>query len=154
MKKYEANVLLNQNVINDVIRLNNYTSYAEIGCDNRVTLDAVNCKYKIGIDPYFDGDYSIGVTDTDSVASKIDYRMTSDEFFNTSMEYFDVIFIDGKHTKEQAERDFWNAICHLNVGGTILIHDVNPHNKERNDCFDYCEFLQKDYYEGYEELAW
>jgi predicted O-methyltransferase YrrM len=37
---------------------------------------------------------------------------------------FDLIFIDGDHSKESVKRDFFEALKILNAGGTVLLHDV------------------------------
>ena len=53
--------------------------------------------------------------------------MTSDEFFGSwAGEPFDLIFIDGFHTYEQAAKDVRNSLKVLNHGGWILVHDMLP----------------------------
>lgn len=55
------------------------------------------------------------------------WKLTSDEFFlQVSKPMFDVFFIDGLHTAEQAMKDFVNCVNRANVGGLILIDDVFP----------------------------
>ena len=53
-------------------------------------------------------------------------EVTSDAFFQTCPDTFDVIYLDGLHTLEQTLRDFANAIEFLNKDGVILIDDVIP----------------------------
>jgi len=36
------------------------------------------------------------------------------------------VFVDGKHTYEQAHRDIHNAFAHLSEQGVIVVHDTNP----------------------------
>jgi len=54
------------------------------------------------------------------------YEMSSDEFFRSFHDKIDVIFIDGDHRYEQANKDFENSLKILNAGGTIIIHDTDP----------------------------
>jgi hypothetical protein len=55
------------------------------------------------------------------------WNLTSDEFFRQVSEpKFDVFFIDGLHTAEQAMTDFVNCVNRSNIGGLILIDDVFP----------------------------
>ncbi len=39
---------------------------------------------------------------------------------------FDVIFIDGLHLAEQADRDILNALDFISYKGFVVIHDCNP----------------------------
>ncbi len=60
--------------------------------------------------------------------------MTSDAYFNliennNPLPSFDLIFIDGDHTKEQVKRDFENSLRFLSDDGFIVIHDVLPENE-------------------------
>jgi hypothetical protein len=64
----------------------------------------------------------VGV-DVNSVAT---FRGTSDEFFSQNLDAFDVIFIDGLHTEEQASKDIQHAYCCLSPGGAIVLHDCMP----------------------------
>ena len=57
----------------------------------------------------------------------------SDAFFANTRKKYDVVFVDGGHRYEQAKRDMDNAVTHLAVGGTILVHDVrNRQNTKAN----------------------
>ena len=56
--------------------------------------------------------------------------MTSDEFFETNKETFDIIFVDGLHEAPQAEKDINSSLKVLNEGGTIVVHDVHPKTEE------------------------
>jgi hypothetical protein len=68
----------------------------------------------------------------DSVIPKSEfYEMTSDKFFEQFKEKVDVIFIDADHRFDQLIKDFENSLKILNPGGTIIIHDTDPCEKER-----------------------
>ena len=101
-------------IILEIIEKNGYQSYLEIGCQGDVTFDKVKVLAKIGVDPVSGGTL----------------RMTSDEFFATNEAKFDCIFIDGDHRSEQVYKDIKNAIKILSKGGTIIVHDLLPENKE------------------------
>jgi len=89
--------------------------YLEIGCDKNELFDSIPVINKIGVDPNRGGNK----------------RMTSDEFFNSNSDYFDIIFIDGLHTYEQVRRDAINALNSLNEDGFVLFHDMLPMNWEQ-----------------------
>jgi hypothetical protein len=60
--------------------------------------------------------------------------MTSDSFFDQLKNNevlskdlkFDVIFMDGLHLAEQADRDIKNALDFIKEDGFIVVHDCNP----------------------------
>lgn len=91
--------------------------YLEIGCAADDCFKHICAEDKTGVDPIRGGTE----------------RMTSDEFFATGPDSFDVIFIDGLHLKEQCARDFDNAEAHLKPGGLIVIHDALPPTFESTD---------------------
>ncbi|MBF0420168.1 MAG: class I SAM-dependent methyltransferase [Magnetococcales bacterium] len=86
--------------------------YLEIGCLNDDAFKTIPLKIgdKIGVDPEKGGTH----------------RMTSDAFFASNNDLFDVIFIDGLHEYLQCQRDAINALNHLVNGGFILFHDFIP----------------------------
>lgn len=43
---------------------------------------------------------------------------------------FDLIFVDGRHTYEDARRDLLFALDRLNPGGTVVVHDCRPSRPE------------------------
>jgi SAM-dependent methyltransferase len=55
-------------------------------------------------------------------------RKTSDDFFAANSARFDVVWVDGLHTYEQARADVVNAIAALKPGGWVGIHDLLPRN--------------------------
>jgi hypothetical protein len=74
--------------------------------------------------------------------------MTSDEFFSTNNEKYDVIFIDGLHWSEQVEKDIDNALLCLNDGGYIVAHDCLP-KKESHQMYPIEKSIsQKDNYQN------
>ena len=87
-------------------------NYLEIGCDENAVFDSVPAKYKVGVDPEKGGTL----------------RMTSDDFFLSNKQKFDVIFIDGLHIYEQVRKDVINSINCINDGGWIALHDMLPRN--------------------------
>jgi len=99
-------------IISKVMRLVGAKTYLEIGCETDVVFKAIDCPHKVGVDPDKGGTV----------------RATSDAFFASNEETFDVIFIDGLHSYEQVRQDILNAVACLNKGGVILMHDCLPQN--------------------------
>ena len=97
-------------ILKEIIALKNYSSYLEIGCDLDENFSKIDLKNKIGVDPKSGGTH----------------RMTSDEFFLINKKKFDLIYIDGLHTYEQAINDIKNSIKALNNNGVIILHDCLP----------------------------
>jgi len=87
-------------------------SYLEIGCNTNVLFDSLPISNKTGVDPFIGGNV----------------RLTSDDFFLSNKNKFDVIFIDGLHTYEQVRRDIVNSMKVLKPGGWIAIDDMLPRN--------------------------
>lgn len=100
-------------LINACIAKHAYVSYLEIGCAHNQCFNKIKCDRKVGVDPRSGGTH----------------RMTSDAFFETHDDTFDIVFVDGLHIQEQAYRDVENALKRLNRGGTILMHDCLPMNE-------------------------
>ena len=103
-------------IINRIAAKFNYTTYLEIGVFNGDCFKEIKIDEKWGVDP------------SPSWADERIALMTSDAFFtavNPNKRY-DLIFIDGLHTEEQAGRDILNALKHLTPNGTIVVHDCNP----------------------------
>lgn len=98
------------NLINDIAKKIKAKSYLEIGCCTNINFDNVLIEHKIGVDPNSGGTH----------------RMTSDEFFETCSQTFDLIFVDGLHHVDQVNKDIKNSLRTLNSGGVIVIHDCLP----------------------------
>jgi hypothetical protein len=117
---------------------NHDCSYLEIGTEYpQKCFDLIHSKKKTSVDP-----------NKIDPNIKIDYLMTSDQFFddleNEKTEFtkefkWDIIFIDGLHLAEQVYRDIQNAVKHCS--GFIILHDCAPNNYY-NAHSDY-EFFQK-----------
>lgn len=122
MEKYIKSDVLSYHILNYIIQKNKFSSYLEIGVYNGDTIKKIEILHKDGVDPGHEG----------RMSEFVNYRMTSDEFFNSIKEEkkYDIIFIDGLHHCDQVDRDIQNSIRHLNCGGYILLHDCNPPEKE------------------------
>lgn len=83
-------------LINAFINARKYKSFLEIGTAVGETFRAVNCEIKVSVDPCKEA----GAT----------FQITSDEFFATNRDRFDIVFVDGFHEWHQAERDVRNAL--------------------------------------------
>ena len=99
-------------IVQDTINRKKYKSYLEIGCFDNDLFNHVNCRKKVGVDPYSGGTL----------------RKTSDDFFLENEEIFDCIFIDGLHYYQQVKKDITNSIKSLNQNGVIFVHDCLPNN--------------------------
>src|ERR1035437_5139881 len=102
-------------LINLLFEKYKFKTYLEIGVQvPSRNFDKINAVLKHSVDPNPNIRYT--------------YNMTSDEFFGNCIETqkYDVIFIDGMHTMEQAYKDVINSIKHLNDNGFIVMHDFNP----------------------------
>lgn len=132
-------------------------SYLEIGVQNPANnFDKISnrIRIRVGIDPCLLDEAKRSTRlddDTENNLQRGDcsYRITkgitSDVFFDdikcgfvkqkegslaTVPAIFDVIFIDGDHTKEQVKRDFENSLRCLSDNGFIVIHDVLPDEEQ------------------------
>lgn len=122
--KFDLSKIINQDnsmfvrsdLINYLINLYDYKSYLEIGVGYGGNFELVDCQNKIGVDPL-------------DQYSKNKYLMTSDEFFHINDKYFDIIFIDGLHQRDQVIKDIQNSLKFLNPKGTIIMHDCLPYNE-------------------------
>ena len=103
-------------IINYLIEQNNYINYLEIGIGDGECMSQIKIPYKNGVDP-------------NSNYFGVDYKITSDEFFDLIKGHdikYDIIFIDGLHITEQVDKDIQNSLNHLMYNGTIVLHDCNP----------------------------
>ena len=59
------------------------------------------------------------------------FPMTTDDFFRQNKERdFDFIFVDAKHSFEQARKDFENSWPLLKMGALMVLHDTYVPNRE------------------------
>lgn len=106
-------------IINWIIEKRGYESYLEIGVKDGVCFNRVKCDNKYGMDI------------KPLIVNPNVKTMSSDEYFKTMSQLkFDIIFIDGDHHEEQVDRDVQNALKCLSAGGTIVMHDCDPKEKE------------------------
>jgi hypothetical protein len=100
------------------------TSYLEIGVRNPDdNFNLINANQKYSVDP--------GV---EFKSNPVDFKITSDVFFDQLKQKkiaiheikFDVIFVDGLHLAEQADRDIKNALEYIKEDGFLVLHDCNP----------------------------
>ena len=99
-------------IINHFIQSRGYTSFLEIGTYQGDTYRNVSCAIRLSVDP-----------DPNTPAT---HHMTSDAFFASCKDKFDIIFIDGLHEHNQVWRDIQNGLDHLNKNGVIVMHDCHP----------------------------
>tara|TARA_B100001057_G_C22521699_1_gene822128 strand:- start:78 stop:749 length:672 start_codon:yes stop_codon:yes gene_type:complete len=97
-------------IINEIILKKNFKDYLEIGCFTDENFNKIKVKNKVGVDPIQGGNI----------------RKTSDEYFKSCEDFFDIIFIDGLHHYDQVKKDILNSLKILKTGGVILIHDCLP----------------------------
>lgn len=99
-----------------------YFDYLEVGVAYGSTLQAVNARTKVGVDPN-------PLFDTNHLPKNVTiFAQDSDSFFEClkpEIEY-DFIFLDGLHEAGQLYRDFINSLSRLRPNGWILIDDVIP----------------------------
>lgn len=102
-----------QDIINYLIQTRKYSRFLEIGVRWN-SLNKIKCEHKDGVDI--------------SNSSGVNYVMTSDKFFESipADQMYDIIYVDGDHEKNQVLKDIENSLKHLNEGGIILCHDINP----------------------------
>jgi hypothetical protein len=105
-------------LIGRLVQKFNYQRYLEIGCRDDACFARVAAGYRVGVDPISGGTL----------------RMTSDEYFASAQDRFDLIFVDGLHEAQQVFRDVTNALKLLMPGGTIVMHDCAP-------AFEICQIV-------------
>ena len=109
-KRRGGRPLCRYDIINALINKYRYTRYLEIGVDQRENFSKIRAPYKDSVDPN----------------GKAVFNMTSDVFFSTERGPYDIVFVDGLHTRAQALRDIDNALRCLAPGGSIVVHDCLP----------------------------
>jgi len=108
--------------INRIIRILDAKRYLEIGVEKGSTLTSVRCEQKIGVEPN-----SAVIRQENIDPNTHVFSGTSDDFFAQYVGgVFDVVFIDGLHTAEQAFRDFCSTLPHSHARTIWIIDDVHP----------------------------
>lgn len=103
-------------LLNFIAKKINAEKYLEVGIFNPAhNFNLIDVPYKKSVDP-------------DPNAKAI-FLGTSDDFFASNTETFDLCWIDGLHHAEQVKKDIINAWDCLNENGIIVIHDSNPHSE-------------------------
>lgn len=110
--KYNTDFNNRHEVINHVS--NSENKYLEIGVENGFTFNNVHFSDKTGVDP-------APYINNSNIVLK-----TSDEYFESSNETFDVVFIDGMHQTEYVLNDLNNSLLHSNPNCKIMIDDIIP----------------------------
>jgi len=106
-------------IINYLIQRYNYNSYLEIGVQfPHSNFDKIQIQNKTGVEPF----------PVEDMLNKSIVELTSDMFFKSLEDNvkYDIIFIDGLHTREQCLADILNSLNHLSEDGCILVHDCLP----------------------------
>jgi hypothetical protein len=106
--------------------------YLEIGVKGGECFHAVDAPTKVGVDLRFAFRLPLRVR-LRSVLRRRDgilcFAETSDSFFarrGARLAPFDVVFVDGLHTYEQAYRDVVSSLELLAEDGVVLVHDSSP----------------------------
>jgi len=102
-------------IINLLIKKNNYKSYLEIGIGDGENFNNISCEKKVSVDP-----------NPECFKINPSFKLTSDNFFSNNKQIFDIIFVDGLHTFEQTYIDIKNALNCLSKNGIVLAHDTLP----------------------------
>ena len=114
--------MIRSDIINFLIKKYKLKTYLEIGIGDGGNFKKIECENKVSVDPFFDN------FNGQNEENPPTFRMTSDEFFKSNTEKFDLIFVDGLHTYEQTLIDIQNSLIFLNDGGFVLAHDTLPLN--------------------------
>lgn len=98
-------------------------AYLEIGVGAGHTLRAIEVPERTGVDPRS----NLESADLDGSGIRL-VTSTSDEFFAglDPGETFDLVYVDGLHTFEQAYRDLCSALLHAHARSLILLDDTLP----------------------------
>lgn len=102
-------------IINKIIKDNNYENYLEIGFGTGHNFNKIDCLKKDAVDP--------------NTTSKQAIKMTSDELFAQNEKLYSCVFVDGLHHADQVRKDIINAMKCLRENGCIILHDTIPHTE-------------------------
>lgn len=125
--KYTENFEIIKNIMEKIVFpyrhsiINNFSkgkkSYLEIGVEYGTSFKNINIEKMVGVDP-----------DPQFHDERL-VKKTSDDFFQSNSDIFDVIFIDGMHQSDYVLKDLNNSIECLNENGLIFIDDILPNNE-------------------------
>jgi hypothetical protein len=119
-------------VVNAAVGALEAERYLEIGVAAGECFHSVVVPTRVAVDPQFTFRPSIGArirTVLRARTGTLYFETTSDAFFARHarrLAPFDVVFVDGLHTDEQAHRDVVHALDSLRAEGVVLVHDCNP----------------------------
>lgn len=104
--------------------------YLEIGVDKGDTFRSIQAKNKIAVDVEFRFEIT-------PKPGEHYFQIPSDQYFLQNRKPIDgVIFVDGKHTYEQALRDIENSLSVMTNRSVVLVDDCSPNSEgtaERDD---------------------
>lgn len=103
-------------IINAIIARYSYKSYLELGVqffERNYSRVQVETKHGVDINPYV----------------RCTHHMTTDEFFASTQDAYDLIFVDADHRALPALRDLVRAIGRINDNGCVVFHDCNPESE-------------------------
>jgi hypothetical protein len=86
------------------------------------------------------------------------FEMYSDAFFDTLDQslLFDMVFIDGDHSKDQVYKDFINVEKRVIDDGFVFFHDSYPYSEKMldpslsNDCWEAVKRIKKEFIDSWE----
>lgn len=113
------------NIIFELVKNSNCQKYLELGiydgtCISKIA-NVVNKAVGVDIKKFHNYDNFIFI------------ESTTDNFFISNTDTFDIIFIDADHNYESVKKDFENSLKILNKHGIIFLHDTDPMYKYLND---------------------
>jgi hypothetical protein len=111
VRKCEVLEMKRYDVVNSLIGKHGYKRYLEIGIALGECFAEVRCELKHSVDP---------------TSFPVTHGMTSDDFFRDNRLSYDIVFVDGLHTAEQALRDINNSLNCLRTNGSVVVHDCLP----------------------------
>ncbi len=119
--------MMRWDIINKLIKDNDYKSYLEIGYYKGWNFDRIECAHKTATDPNPCKTLEQEEAEPGSIISDEHgtiYKKTSDDDFDDMPEEdkWGLIFIDGLHEADQVYRDIQNSVKHLAFGGTVVLH--------------------------------
>ena len=107
---------LRWDLVNAIARRICANRYLELGLADGACIRRIKVADRTGVD----------IVAPPNAGEAVVYQCTTDEFFRTTDQRFDLVFVDADHAWEQAYRDVENAIRHLNPGGVVVMHDCSP----------------------------
>ena len=148
-------------LLNALIQKHGLKSYLEIGVQNPYkNFFLINIGLKKGVDPAIDEVHGfLCESGTDIIVCEYDiFKHTSNQFFSLNKDKFDIIFIDGDHSKEQVKKDFENSLNCLTDNGYIVIHDCLPKEEKttliprqtrvwHGDVYQFCMSIRNHYFD-------